>query len=136
MTIGLIVIVNYDDKQICETFVQDNLDMLRDKLVDFLFKEFNKRTIDFPIDYYDFASVWFQNENLKDVFTYKVLNNSDWVEPWSYNEIYQDAIDALITYEVTNNPVPDNEYSEDYDIDELDQLKVIAKNQEEQFLEL
>jgi hypothetical protein len=128
---GLVVIVNYSNKQIMETFSDDDINVLKIKLIDFLSNEFNKRIIDYPTDYEQLPIYWFDGYILNDVFLYKVFLN-DWIEPWSYDEIYSEAIDKLIQIE-NQNPV--SEYVEYENDEERQGLQVIAKNQEELYLE-
>lgn len=126
---GLIVILNYSNKQIMETFSDNNLDNLKIKLIDFLSYEFNKRIIDYPVNYDELSYVWFDGQNYNDVFLYKVFSD-DWIEPWSYDEIYIDAIDKLIETE-NKNPVSEYIEYENETNEEIQGLQVIAKNQEE-----
>jgi hypothetical protein len=105
---GLIVIINkYDNyfETIKETFVCTNLDDCKEKLINYLALEFNKLTIDFPLELNDFEYIWFKHNYTKsNVFSYTIFNSEiiKWEEPWELQDLYYEVIEKIHEIEIAD----------------------------------
>ena len=107
---------------ITESYICNDIDDAKKKLIDYLINQFQYLKIDFPLNLEDFEYIWFKNEYINtNVFTYKIFINNKWEEPWELQDIYTDLLDILQNIEnekildlseIYGEPNPD-EYKED-----------------------
>ncbi len=114
--IGLIITINrfstyFESNTYTSEF--DNIDEAKVKLISTLVENFKYINIDFPNNLVDFEYLWFKEQYVKaNSFTYKIFTNNKWLEPWEYDDIYDDVLVKLEEYEILNAPEFEKIYGE------------------------
>jgi hypothetical protein len=65
------------------------------------------------------------------MFSYKIVQEDKWIEPWSHHEIYLDVLDKIQLYENENKPVVNSDDEED-DLPDLIPEENINSNLEQE----
>ena len=124
--IGLIVIINKFNKYFESqtfTFMSDTLITAKSNLINLIVENLKNINIDFPDKLIDFEYEWFNHQYVNcNVFSYKILMNNTWSEPWDYDDLYDDILIKLEAYEIQTVPdftqlysEPDGETEDNYD---------------------
>ncbi len=133
--VGLIVTVNKYKNHFASsqsTVLCDTVDEARLELIKFMVAHLSLLNIDFPLDYDDFANIWFhQTYVMAEVFNYKVFTNNTWQEPWTHQEIYDDVLEAMYLHDTMNPPDFETMYGEPKYEDEEDEIHMKDKREQE-----
>ena len=84
---GLIISLIYKNNILEKTFALNNLDDIKIELINYLATEFNKLSIDFPLQLIQFENIWCDinsMEQIDNIFYYNIFdsNNSKCIIPW------------------------------------------------------
>ena len=131
--IGITVTINkyttYFDS-ISYYLIVDSIEQANKYLIDTLVENFKYINIDFPNNLVDFEYHWFKQQYVKaNSFTYKILSDNVWTEPWDYDDIYDDVLTKLEEYEIQNAPDFDKIYGEPHPDVEVDDKFNIENNE-------
>lgn len=86
-------------------FIGDSLENIKIKLVNQISDHLKHTNISFPLDLVDFEYLWFKEQYVKsNVFVYKVFADNAWSEPWEYQDIYDEVLENIHSYEINNIP--------------------------------
>ena len=115
--VGLIVTINkYKTyfSSIQTSIVCDSIDDAYTELIKYIVAHLTPLYIDFPLELVDFENIWFNQTYVNaDAFTYKLFHNNKWEEPWTQQEIYDDALEVMLAHENTNPPDFSKVFGED-----------------------
>lgn len=122
-SIGLIININKYITHYSEnrqfTFICNDLEDVKNILINHLVTIFQNLEIDFPEDFDDFSYIWFNQQYTKcNVFDYKIFINNKWEEPWELQEIYSEVLEKMYEEEIKNPPDFSKIYDEDKDIND------------------
>jgi len=93
------------------------IDDAKQGLIEIIFNKIKMLNIDFPLCFDHFENIWFQDQSINsNMFSYKIVQDDKWIEPWSHHEIYLDVLDKIELYENENIPVVQ---SDDEDLPDL-----------------
>jgi hypothetical protein len=108
------------------------IDEAKQELINIIFNKIKMLNIDFPLCFDHFENIWFQDQSINsNMFSYKIVQEDKWVEPWSYHEIYLDVLDKIQLYENENKPVVNSDNEED-DLPDLIPEENINSNLEQE----
>ncbi len=68
--------------------------------------------IDYPDSVDEFAVLYWNNNN---VFNYSVFTNNEWKQPWTYQDIYESAIEIIHTIDLQNSLFNETNFEEEED---------------------
>ena len=134
---GLIVTINGFNKSFYnynKTFICNNLNDAKNKLVNYLALELNKLNIDYPLNFEDLDRYWFNDEYVKaQIFSYQLFNNSNWSEPWDYQDLYDEILEIMNNYEIEHVPDFTKLFSENDEsiIDKPNNIKLNKQDDDE-----
>ena len=120
--LGLIININGYDKKFFnfeKTFICNNLDHARTILLNYLAANLNILNINYPLNFDELDYYWFDGNNVDaPIFSYKIFDNSKWLEPWDNDEIYSELLVIMNNQEIENAPDFSKIYAEDDDDDD------------------
>jgi hypothetical protein len=106
------------------------IDEAKQGLIEIIFNKIKMLNIDFPLCFDHFENIWFQDQSINsNMFSYKIVQDEKWHEPWSHHEIYLDVLDKIELYENENIPVVQ---SDDEDLPDLIPEENINTNLEQE----
>jgi hypothetical protein len=70
------------------------------------------KEIDYPADLDDFTNLFWYNNNYMDnnIFEYKIFKDTEWVQPWTYQELYDSVVDIIHNVDIQNSIYNDKNY--------------------------
>jgi hypothetical protein len=138
--IGLVITINkfkhyFETSQI--TLLCDSIDEAKDKLIEYLSKEFCALNIDYPLDLADFEYHWFNQQYVNsDAFYYKLFIEGSWREPWEYQDVYSDVLDKMQLdeeaeppnfEEIYGEPNPDEDTNDNFSMENNEHIHEFEK---------
>jgi len=101
---------------ILKTLTGTNLNDCLNKIIIELIPYFDM-SIDYPIEYDDFITIYFNSclyceNNVDDIFDYKIFNDNEWITPWSKQDIYDKILELINARDIQDfitNPITYND---------------------------
>ncbi len=137
--IGLVVNINKFNHYFetsSTTFICNDLEEAKNKLIDHLVVNMGNLNIDYPMDFTDFEYIWFkQNYVNTEAFIYYIYAEETWFRPWDSQDIYSDFLDKMIEKDSSNPPDFETIYGEPNPDEETEDKFSMEQNEEIQELE-
>ena len=119
--LGLIININgYNNKffNFEKTFICNDLNHARLILLNYLSSNLNILNIDYPLNFDELDYYWFDGNHIDaKIFSYKIFDNTKWIEPWDYDELYSEILEIMNKQEIETAPDFSKLYSENDDND-------------------
>ena len=119
--LGLIININgYNNKffNFEKTFICNDLNHAHLILLNYLSSNLNILNIDYPLNFDELDYYWFDGNNIDaKIFSYKIFDNTKWIEPWDYDELYSEILEIMNKQEIDEAPDFSKLYSENEDND-------------------
>ena len=106
--LGLIININGFSKKFFnfeKTFICNDLHQAKTILLNYLSSNLNILNIDYPLNLNELEYYWFDGNHVDaSIFSYKIFDNTKWIEPWDKDEIYSELLEIMNKQEIENAP--------------------------------
>jgi len=106
--LGLIININGFSKKFFnfeKTFICNDLEHAHKILLNYLSSNLNILNIDYPLNLNELDYYWFDGNHVDaNIFSYKIFDNNQWIEPWDKDDIYSELLDIMNKQEIENAP--------------------------------